>query len=1027
MITRIIAAAVAATISGVGMSAMASPAVLPDAAPAAVVKVLYNYLPGTSALGPIKVDKVLADDAARTITVECNENTAYIPLRAESLSTLKQDIAAALGSRYDGYLVQLYVIDRDRSGREVARTNMDNLVLFAPKRVVGPTEKAPFVSDKDADKAPRGLQDRNIALWQSHGWYFEPKLNRWEWQRARIFQTVEDLYTQSYVMPFLMPMLRNAGAYVMSPRERDTNPVELVIDNDGQEATGSVEYGRQWTTTATPGFGYTKAVLHNGDNPFRDGTALSATTTDNALEASVVKWVANIPHRDTYAVYVSYQSQPLSSEDASYTVNTVAGPRHFTVNQRMGGGTWIYLGHFDLAAGNGPVVELTTLSATAGRVVTADAVKIGGGMGNVERKVAEPLDSINYAYVGSGYPRFTEGARYWLQWAGAPDSVYTPSGNVNDYTDDYRCRGLWVNWLAGGSSMLPGRAGLGIPVDLSFAWHTDAGTTMNDSIIGTLGIYCTNGHELGTNYVNGTSRYASRDFTDLVLTNITNDIRRSFEPNWTRRGMWDQSYYEARVPEVPGMLLELLSHQNFADMKYGLDPEFRFVVARSVYKGMLQFIAARDGYDYVVQPLPVHNIAVAPAGKGGRYTLTWTPTTDSLESTAVPTYYNIEERIGDGAFVRIARVDAPRYDITVDDDAIHSYRVVAGNDGGVSFPSMVVALCHRPEAAQVEIVNGFTRVSAPDWFDSGEIAGFYDERDPGVPYMQDISYIGRTFEFRRNIPWMDDDAAGFGASRADYETKVLAGNTYDYIYTHGKAVRDAGYGFYSSSADAFAAAPVRADGARIVDLILGKQKEVAKGRGVYGTRYKTFPAALQAKIEAEAAKGTSFFVSGSFVATDLWDNPFSDKATAERDQRFATEVLGYHWRVGQATVTGSAYQVPTRFEALDGNGTYTFHATLNSESYAAESPDSFYAADSKKGCTFMRYTENNLVAGTAYNAGNYRTIVIGFPFETINDNEARTSLMAKVLKFLSNPGDRSVAKDASKASKSSKKQGKKRR
>ena len=33
----------------------------------------------------------------------------------------------------------------------------------------------------------------------SHGWYYEPKLDRWEWQRARIFQTVEDLYTQSYV------------------------------------------------------------------------------------------------------------------------------------------------------------------------------------------------------------------------------------------------------------------------------------------------------------------------------------------------------------------------------------------------------------------------------------------------------------------------------------------------------------------------------------------------------------------------------------------------------------------------------------------------------------------------------------------------------------------------------------------------------------------------------------------------------------------------------------------------------------
>ena len=185
----------------------------------------------------------------------------------------------------------------------------------------------------------------------------------------------------------------------------------------------------------------------------------------------------------------------------------------------------------------------------------------------------------------------------------------------------------------------------------------------------------------------------------------------------------------------------------------------------------------------------------------------------------------------------------------------------------------------------------------------------------------------------------------------------------------------------------------------MVDLILGKQKEIAKGRGVYGTRYKTFDTALQSKIEAMTKAGTSFFVSGSFVATDLWDNPFSSKETAERDQRFATEVLGYHWRVGQATIEGSAYQVQTRFDRLNAKATYPFHVTLNAESYAAESPDSFYAPDAKKGCTFLRYSENNLVAGTAFDNGAYRTVVMGFPFETISDAEARTALMNRVLRF----------------------------
>ena len=79
-------------------------------------------------------------------------------------------------------------------------------------------------------KPGKGLYGRHIAMWQSHGRYYEQRLDRWEWQRARIFQTVEDLYTQSYVLPFLVPMLERAGAHVLMPRERDANPIEVVVD-----------------------------------------------------------------------------------------------------------------------------------------------------------------------------------------------------------------------------------------------------------------------------------------------------------------------------------------------------------------------------------------------------------------------------------------------------------------------------------------------------------------------------------------------------------------------------------------------------------------------------------------------------------------------------------------------------------------------------------------------------------------------------------------------------------------------------
>lgn len=949
------------------------------------VELLQKYMPGTNAIGKLVVKNIDIDDSHRRITVDYSKAAAYIPLTAESLESLKRDILSSFGPEYKKYKI---ILTADG-------TNLDKLVAYGTGKIVAPKERFQFVTREDRQKAPFGLDGKNIALWQSHGWYFEPKLNRWEWQRARDFQTVEDLYTQSYVIPFLMPMLENAGAYVMSPRERDTNRTEIIVDNDTQSEGSSFSTSGSWQPSGKAGFAWAQKELHNGDHPFSGGTSLMTRLSGKASASATASWNADIPEDGNYAVYISYTSLPQSSRTAAYKVYAADREHRFTINQRMGGGTWIYLGHFPLKKGERKVVELFNSGKNKKEVVTADAIKIGGGMGNVARIVKEPRkDGIDYEYATSGYPRFTEGARYFLQWAGAPDSVFTPSDYVNDYTDDYRCRGLWVNWLAGGSSVLPNRDGLGIPVDLSFAFHSDAGTTMNDSIIGTLGIYSTAG---GPKKANGTDALVSRDLTNEVMTNIVDDVRATFEPNWTRRGMWDESYFEARVPEVPAMLLELLSHQNFADMKYGLDPAFRFVVSRAVYKGMLKFLANHEGRKYVVQPLPVHGFAISQTAPGN-YRLQWEPTEDKTESTATPTYYIIEERLGDGAFTPVAKVNGTTFDLAVDDSEIHSYRVIAGNDGGVAFPSEVLALCYMPDSkGTVTIVNGFTRVSAPDWFDAGKIAGFYDAKDHGVPYVSDINYIGSQFEFRRDIPWMDDDAAGFGHSRSNYEDKVIAGNTFDFVALHGEAVRKAGYSFISSSVEAFCKAT---DTPMAVDLILGKQKEIKQGRGAYGTKFKVFPSELQNRMAALASEGTDFFVSGAFVATDIWDNPNSNDEVAEADKKFAQDILGFTWRSGQASITGQTYEVATPYREF-GHGKYSFSCTPNQDCYVVESPDSFYATDSEKGCTFMRYSENNLVAGTLYRNGESRVAVIGFPFETINDEKSRDNLMKQVLDFFS--------------------------
>ena len=89
-----------------------------------------------------------------------------------------------------------------------------------------------FVERVGQPDTRKGLGGRHIALWQSHGRYFDNGSGMWSWQRSPNWRVTEDLYTQSYVIPFLIPMLERAGAYVMTPRERDISSIEIICDNN---------------------------------------------------------------------------------------------------------------------------------------------------------------------------------------------------------------------------------------------------------------------------------------------------------------------------------------------------------------------------------------------------------------------------------------------------------------------------------------------------------------------------------------------------------------------------------------------------------------------------------------------------------------------------------------------------------------------------------------------------------------------------------------------------------------------------
>lgn len=970
-----------------------------------------------SAIGKVSVLSVSYNAQPNTILITASDKLSYLPFRPDNVARIYAAISSVLPSKSDSISIVCQVGNKSIEDLipNFYRTNF----IDQQKQFKISTNLPPLVrcNSRPYDLS-NGLQQRHIALWQSHGLFFDQKTSKWKWQRPRVMQVVEDLYTQSFVLPYLVPMLENSGANVLLPRERDTQLNEVIVDNDSKVNDSRYREHNdlnRWKDGDTVGFANPNLIYSKFANPFRLGTFRTISSVSNLLETSNAEWLPQIPEAGFFAVYVSYKSFPNSTTDAHYTVYHKGGKTNFLVNQTMGGGTWLYLGSFQFEKGlsNQGRVILSNLSSVPGKQVTADAIKFGGGKGNIARNRYQPdavpmftqlVDSLHLSTDSvcslpvfepeiSGYPRFTEGARYWLQWAGVPDSIYSKNQGRNDYSDDFQSRGYWVNYLNGSSINAPNEKGLGIPVDLAFAFHTDAGTTNNDSIIGTLGI-CTIHNSQGESiFKNGISRWASRDLTDIIQTQIVNDVRHLYAPEWSTRGMWNKSYSESRVPQVPTMLLELLSHQNFADMRYGLDPRFRFSVSRSIYKGMLKYLSAANGFDYVVQPLPVKNFGCKFSSKNV-LELQWDATNDSLEPTATPTQYVLYTRTEGSGFDNGVLVQSNQLKYTVEPGKIYSFKITALNRGGESFPSEILSAYRAPkERGEVLVVNGFQRLSAPASVEVAKsYAGFLNDVDAGVPYLSEISFVGKQAEFDRNKSYVNDDNPGFGASYANYEGKVIAGNNFDYPFIHGKALKAANYSFVSCSSGTLLTGFLNLNNYKVVDYILGKQKQTYIGNGKKSPEFKTFPLALQQTISNYCNNGGNLLVSGAYLGSDLCH----PKLKSPEDSLFLNQVLKCKFITEKASVGGEVKMVSSPYKAFEKIN-FNYFAQPNSTSYFVESPNALEPIG-EGAHTFCRYSENNMSAAVAF-SGKYRVCAFGFPFEVIESEKDRFDLMRDVLNF----------------------------
>ena len=812
-----------------------------------------------------------------------------------------------------------------------------------------------------------GLNNRHLSLWSSHGRYYDQKKGTWRWQRPNLFCTNEDLYTQTIVVPYLIPMLENAGAVVFTPRERDWQKREIIIDYEHSRASGSYqEYngGAAWRNSGYAGFALHNGTYRDKENPFEAGGSRMVNATSKVKQLSQVSYQPTITEEGKYAVYVSYTTVQNSVPDAQYVVFHKGQQTHIRVNQQMGGGTWVYLGTFEFDKGNNNNnrVVLTNYSQYKG-VITTDAVRFGGGMGNIQRggKV-------------SGLPRTLEGARYYCQWAGAPYSVYSSKNGADDYADDINARSYMTNWLAGGSCYVPSLSGKRVPIELSLAVHSDAGFSPEDQLIGSLSICTTN---TGNGKLNsGVSRMASYDFAESLLSGLNRDLRYKYG-NWIRRDLYNRNYSETRCPEMPSAIIETLSHQNFPDMRFGQDPNFRFTLARSLYKTILRYISNQHGSSYVVQPLAPNNFRIEFTSKN-RIRLSWNPVYDAQEPTSSPTAYNLYIAVGSRGFDNGQTIKSNSCVVDLQPGVQYNFRVTAVNRGGESFPTEVLSAYYQPNARQtVLIVNGFHRLSSPAIINTTTSQGFDMNADPGVTYGSTAGWSGKQLSFDKTKMGIEG-AGGLGYCGDEMAGMFIAGNDFNYVKTHAEAIASAGkYNIVSCSSEAIKNHHVKLSHYDCIDLLLGLERN--DGHSL--VPYKTFTGEIQQELRNYVRNHGNLLVSGAYIGADM---------QSDSERQFLANTL-------KVLYAGSLYKNST----IRGLGTnFSIYSNLNEKHYAATTTDVLRPSVNTAFCA-MQYSDGN-AAGVAYNGRDYHSFVMGFPFECIIDPALRNSIMRGILNFLIN-------------------------
>ncbi len=664
-----------------------------------------------------------------------------------------------------------------------------------------------------------------------------------------------------------------------------------------------------------------------------------------ATQTAVARYAPNIPSAGFYPVYTWARDGADRVADQLYRVVHTGGVTEVRVNHRRVGKGWVYLGTYHFDAGSAGCVEISNRSSgTPGSVVVADAIRFGNGMGDIDRGGGV-----------SGKSREDEASLYWIEKGvgqGAPSAIYQRGLNNqdNNVSAPIYMTG-WMNreqegpltdriYLSFHSNAFdPGSIGL------FNGNNTPASTTPNQEEWAEIVAA-----ELNTDLVAIGSPPLENPWPDRVQLGLSLVLDRTdIEFGEIRGDRMDPTNVNGSQPEMDATIIEVAAHGNPDEAELMRDLRVRDGIARASQQAVIRYFNQFGGGPLVFPPAPPTHVE-ARAAADGTVTLKWQkPPFDGVVGGEAAGYviYRSPNGYGFGNPTVVAGGDTTSHVFTdVRSNSTTYFRVVATNAGGESLPPEPVAVRRPPtEASPRLIVNGFDRIDrglSPTEFAASGIGG------PS----------GGGGSFNRVIPRQI--------------------NARDYLVQHAQAIAARPATFDSCSNEAVVSGSVVLTDYDAVFWICGEES----------SEDETLDDTERALLTTFLAGGGKLFISGSEIGWDL-------------------EALGGDAAFYQGELRADYVSDDANSYAVDGDaGSILEGIAINfnptTTMYDAQFPDVISPINGS-----VRIARYGSGGGAALawedTGGTSKTVVLGFPFETIRGADVRADVMDRVLEFFDGP------------------------